>query len=501
MKRSDRAPGRRLHPVSVFFFIAKSIKDLLYPLIALIISTVLRGEAEPLWVAGGILLFLVVTVSIGLLAWLRFTYTIDGGVLHVGHGLIIRKKLSVPRDRVQSFVTAAGLLHQAFGVLKLQIETAGGTKPEVILNAISRHEADYLRKALYPSPVKPAADAASPGGGEAAVPLPVEGASAPASENGLTNDAADRTTIRMRLSDILLYSATSGRVVIAIAVIGAAYSQLDNWLEETAIWENALSRFAHYRLGWIIAAVLLVAWVLGVIATTVKEYGFTVSLSDGKLVIERGLLERRHASVNLKRVQAVYVKINPMRRLLGLASIHLVTAGSTDNAGTAPLLIPIIRSSEAGKILAMFLPGYRLPGDLHRLTRRSLGGYLTVPVALAGLAAIPGLIWIPYGFGWSALALPLAAGSWSYMRYRQTAWMADDDQLAIRFGSFSSHLALIPKRRVQWHGASVSPFQTRRKLTNFKVALASGPGQADFGIRHMPQESGRELTDWLRRKD
>ncbi|EXX90739.1 PH domain-containing protein [Paenibacillus darwinianus] len=500
MKKSDRATGRRLHPVSVFFFIAKSIMDLLYPLIALILSTVFRGEAKPLWVAGGILLFLAVTVFIGLLTWLRFTYTIDGGVLHVEHGLFIRKKLSVPRDRMQSFDTAAGLLHQVFGVVKLQIETAGGTKPEVVLNAISRQEADYVRKALYPSHAKHAADMESPVT-ESAVPLPHGAASAPAAQNGFANETPDGPTKRMRLSDIVLYSATSGRVVIAIAVIGAAYTQLDNWLEDTVLWNNVLSRFAHVRLGWLIAAVFVFAWVLGVITTTIKEFGFTVSLSQDKLVIERGLLERRHASINLKRVQAVYMKINPVRSLLGLASIHLVTAVSTDKGGTPSLLIPIVKRSEAGQILEMLLPGYRLSSDLHRLTRRSLGGYLTIPVTLAAFAAIPGLIWNPYGFGWFSLALPLGTGLWSYMRYRQTAWSAEGDQLTIRYGSFSAHLALIPKKRVQWYGTTVSPLQMRRELTSFAVAVASGSGQADFRIRYMTEQSGLELTEWLRRKD
>ncbi|WP_051588006.1 PH domain-containing protein, partial [Paenibacillus darwinianus] len=71
----------------------------------------------------------------------------------------------------------------------------------------------------------------------------------------------------------------------------------------------------------------------------------------------------------------------------------------------------------------------------------------------------------------------------------------------IRYGSFSAHLALIPKKRVQWYGTTVSPLQMRRELTSFAVAVASGSGQADFRIRYMTEQSGLELTEWLRRKD
>src|SRR5690606_41338100 len=46
--------------------------------------------------------------------------------LHIEYGLFVRKQRFVPFERIQSIHMTEGILHRLFGVVKLEIETAGG---------------------------------------------------------------------------------------------------------------------------------------------------------------------------------------------------------------------------------------------------------------------------------------------------------------------------------------------------------------------------------------
>jgi len=504
MKNYDAEATRRQHPISILFFIAGNVKNLLYPMLAFLVSAIVRDDVQPIWVYGGVSLFLVLTVTTGILSWLRYTYRFEGGYLHVEYGIFVHKKLSIPRARVQSIDMSAGLVHRLFGVLKLQIETAGGNKPEVTLSAIGKQEAAFMQAELHRAPEAgelPAADSPA---------LPTDEVSA--SEPSATHAAQEASKLpampeypmlKLPLPAILLYSATSGRVFLVLAALGAIYSQVDDWIESSTLWDTL---FASADLGiaqiiGVAVAGMIIAWLLGVLLTTAKEYGFTLMVQDGKIVTVRGLVERKQATVSLKRVQAVYMKQNLLRRWLGLVSVHIVTAGSIDKLNQSHLLCPLIKQSEVDALLAQFAPGYYVPERVERLTRRSVSGFLTMPVTIAVLVSVPGFIWIPYGLGWTAIAIPAFVAVWSCLRYKQTGWTFDDRLLAVHYGAFSRNVALVPRRRVQIYGTLVSPFQTRKKLATLRVSLASGPAAASFHIVHLPQENACDIMLWLRQRN
>ncbi len=491
---------RRQHPISILFFIAGIVKNLLYPMLAFLVSAIVRDDLQPIWVYGGALLFLILSITTGILSWLRFTYRFEGGYLHVEHGLLVRKKLSIPRSRVQSIDMSAGLVHRLFGVLKLQIETAGGTKPEVTLSAIGKQEAALLQAELH----RVHADEAEPAAMADASNVMLTQGDEPAVEAiqpppPAALFASQYPTHKITFLEILLYSATSGRVFLALAALGAVYSQLDDWVESSELWDTLFAS-ADLGVGQIIGIVLagaFIAWLIGVMLTTAKEYGFTIMLQDDKLVTVRGLIERKQATVSLKRIQAVYMKQNALRRLLGLVSVHIVTAGSVDKLNQSHLLCPIVKRRDADALLARFAPGYYVPAQVDRLTSRSLGGFMTMPIVIGMLIAVPGIVWIPYDLGWLLLIIPLYAALWSWLRFKHTGWKIEGQLLAIHYGAFSRSIALVPRKRVQIYGTRISPFQMRKKLATLRVSLASGPAAASFHIVHLPEEQALGILQWL----
>jgi len=482
---------RRQHPISILFFIVKIVKDMIYPFIAFALSTALRDDVHPLLFWGGVAVFTAAVIVLGTLAWFRYVYRLAANVMHVEHGLIIRKRLTIPRDRVQSVDTSAGIVQRLFGVQKLVIETAGSRKPEVVMSAVSAAEAERIRAAL----VKDVPAAAAPGGSPEIRP------DAPASA---APPGVGDVVYRVPTGRILLYSATSGRIFLSLVIIMALYSQVEDWLGNLGLFDSvapeALLPSSAADWAKLAAAAFVLIWLLGTAVITVKEYGFTIERHGGKLLIRRGLLERKQFSVAIERIQAIHVHQNLLRRLFGCASVSLVTFASIRNDGQIhSLLCPLIPMRDLPGLLESFTPEAVWPDRFERPGREALTGHVALPLAVSVALAVPGWIWIPGGYGWTALALPAAALLYGVLRHRQAGWHLRDDQIVVRFGGFSLQLAVIPRRRIQWFRLKVSPLQARRGLATLQLVTASSAFAAAWKIRHIPRRTAEEMMFRLRR--
>ena len=58
-------------------------------------------------------------------------------------------------------------------------------------------------------------------------------------------------------------------------------------------------------------------------------YDFTVTEKNNRLIITRGLLEKKRVTIPLHRVQAVKIVENPFRQMLGLATVVVESAGGS----------------------------------------------------------------------------------------------------------------------------------------------------------------------------
>ena len=88
---------------------------------------------------------------------LGFRYHLADGELIVREGVLFRTERHIPLGRVQSVVQRRNVLHRAFGVTELRLESSGGTRPEAVMSVITANEADRLERVL-----RSAARAAAP---------------------------------------------------------------------------------------------------------------------------------------------------------------------------------------------------------------------------------------------------------------------------------------------------------------------------------------------------
>jgi putative membrane protein len=285
-----------------------------------------------LTVTGSARAFVVVALALALVGpvvrWMRFRYTIAGDVLILEGGLLFRWRREIPFARIQSVDVVQKLRHRLFGVVELRIEVIGGRSTEASFPALKPPEAERLRSIVL--------------SGEQTVPV----------------QEASPHLARMTPADLLLAGATGGRVAVVALMLGYAQQLLP---EEAAYgYAERLAQTGLVAIALLVAGFLLVSVAVSLVATVVVYWDFTVRCEGGRVVITRGLLERRRALIPLNRVQALRVAENPVRRLLGLASVSAVLAGYTANkeeGEETSVVLPVARKEQAlglvGELLAL----------------------------------------------------------------------------------------------------------------------------------------------------
>src|SRR4051812_21111575 len=114
-------------------------------LIGLVVAGTAGGHGS-WWSLGGALAVVVA----GMLRWVTTTYRISAEPVQVRKGLVRRRLLTVPRDRIRTVDVTANALHRSLGLAKVEVGTGRTDRKDdaVKLDALHADEATRLREEL-----------------------------------------------------------------------------------------------------------------------------------------------------------------------------------------------------------------------------------------------------------------------------------------------------------------------------------------------------------------
>ncbi|MGB3664000.1 PH domain-containing protein, partial [Mycolicibacter algericus] len=305
----------------------------------LLIAVVVFGSAtdNSAWV----LAVVGVIAVVGVTRWFTTTYRIEpdseAGRVQLRSGLLRRKVLSVPRNRIRSVETDARLLHRMLGLTVLRVSTgqqaAGDTMFE--LDAVESNQVPQLRRILLAHTGQPARTDAGA--------------------------VAARTTVLARWRPSWLrYSALSLSGLVTIgAAVGALYqSGAGEALRDSALhraWLAAAERFGAQQTAAAIAGLVLLAAILLAVLRSALTYGnLVLSRSSGAagdvLELSHGLLRVRHHSYDMRRLRGGTLRRPLLVRLFGGARLDAAMTGVT-GAGESSILLPPCPRATAEQVL------------------------------------------------------------------------------------------------------------------------------------------------------
>lgn len=455
---------RRMHPVSPFLGLVGFDPRTLLALGALIAG---GGRGALVAVALGAL------VTTRLVEWWRTSYELAEDRLVVRSGLLNRTTRIVAPARVQQVEVIRRLRHRLAGLTAVTIELAesGSGDRAIVLDAVTAAEAQRIQDTL---------ERARRSGG---VPLGPDAPPAPPPAPLLTVS-----------SGLLALGGVTGAPLLLVPL--AAFTFADE------VGELAGDRVDPGGLeGPGLAAALvvgLVVWVAFAAGQMVLRHGgLTVSRSGGDLRISRGLVERRMSVIPVARVQLVEISATLVRRVFGLATVDVRTAGVLELEGSGSLdnAIPIAGSDDATRIAAELLR--RSDGSVPQPDRphpaaarwRSL---------LRRLPAVGAVTVIAAAAGGRTAALVAAAGGLTVAAVGSARWWAslghtlERDVVAARSGVWNRSLRFGRLDKVQSVSVGQGPVQRLLGLHTVTAHLAGGGTR--IVVRDVSTDGARRLV-------
>jgi len=463
---------QRQHPAAA---LAKSFDIIRQNIITVLVILFIGGGGEQssftLYWLGGSFLFLLIW---GIASWYRFRFRVEEGELTIEHGVIIKKKLYLTSDRIQVIDISAGVVQRLFGLVAVEVKTAGSTSKQAKINAISRQRAEELKRLLRSK----------------------ENLS---TEVGETNKT-DEKIYALEKQDLLVAATTSGQLGVALSVVGGAFSQLDQIVSEEQMIrfvENNIPRATSLTviLATIIVA-LVVSWGFSFLSTIIKYYDFEVVVRNDELLISRGLFERTQLTIPFDRIQAVQIKEELLRQPFGYASLVIESAGYGEKEGNSATLFPIIHKHKMFEFIDEVIPEYHVQvKDRAGISRLGLRRYLLRMLWITLPAIALGWAFVPYGvFAWVLLVPALVLG---YQQWRDAEVASAENTLVMTSRLLSKTTAIIKKYRMQATRITQNPFQSRLDLCNLTVYVASGNQGRSFTVRELTEQHAFDYRDWL----
>lgn len=461
---------QRQHPIAA---LSRAFGLIRGNLITILVFLFVGAQSEEFpflwWIGGGFALLLV----LGTAAWWRFLYRVEEGELQIKSGIFVRKNLYLTKDRIQVIDISSGVLQRMFGLVKVDIQTAGSTSREASLEAITLSKAREIRRMLRDEAVE---------------------AEGPESEE--SDEEKKREIYSLPGKDLLIAASTSGRFGIALSILGTLFSQIEPVIRENEMFEYMFGLLPSQTDTLLVISIILifvaVAWLISFFSTLFMYGDFNVEVREDELVISRGIFEKKRITIPYKRIQAIYVNEGLLRQPLGYGSVHLESAGYGDDKGTGSIvLFPLISRKKISKLLAKILPDYNLKIDGYSPPFRAMRRYIFRAAFL--LTLITAFIyWVFSTTNWIWL-LPIVSIGWGWLKYKNAALAWDDENVMIRNRRLSKTTAIVKRGRIQDMSLSASWIQRFRGLVTLNVNVASGDHGKSFMVQDMDREIGRYI--------
>lgn len=462
--------AERQHPVAAITKVLEIIKGNFISLLVLLFVT--SGSSESMISLFGILSVVLILLVAGILSWLRFTYRIVDGELRIEQGIFVRKNIYLSKERIQVIDIKAGVLQRLFGLVEVEVKTAGSSSKEAKISAISREKAERLKAALRSDKTEHFEIAEK--------------------EKGY-----DRYKISAK--ELVITACTSGSFGIALSIVGTVFSQVDQVLSEEQLisYLEAIipASVSTNMIVYMVIVVIIISWLLSFLGTMIKYYGFTLTVRDKELIIRQGLFEQRQLTIPFNRIQAIQIKEGLIRQPFGYASMILESAGYGDQQGNSTTLYPLIAKKNVREFLQKVVPEYANlsldvsppPKAIRRYLFRMLLGSL--------LLIIPAWWFLPYGA--YSLILLLPALLLGFAQYHDARIGDAGRMLTIQSRVLSKTTAMIQKKRIQRVSVSQNPLQKRLGLLSYMVTVASGSHGRTFSIRELDEPVAAGYFDWV----
>jgi len=376
---------QRMHPMMMLVQYIASVKSMFFVILLLF---VIRIADDSLWVQlgrWGVLIYLAFELVHVMLNWFRTEYILLEKGIEFFEGVLQKKQRYLAYSRVQNVQRKKPFYLQAFHLVMLRLETgAEGQEATLVFPALKEKDAAHIEQILETQ--KKQADVS------------------------LVEQAQkEKRTVHFISStkDILKASFLSFSYFAIIPLGWTVFSNIKEVVNTEKIESSFLDWFtgSWWMMGLVLVGLLLLVALFGLSRAYIKYGKYEITSDVERIYIRSGVLNEQHFSIRKQQVQAIALKQSLLKRMLGLVTAELVTAGALDeHMKGSNTLYPFLPVKEARSIIEALLPTFEIREEMQKLPMASyIARLLRIPwLFLFGLGGL--LIFKP---AWWYLALLL----------------------------------------------------------------------------------------------
>lgn len=454
---------QHLHPFSIFIlilnFIKKSWRDLLPALIGI-------GIAGSSWINFWLILPVVlVGIVFAILYWWRFTFAIQDEQLIIEKGIFSRTSIQIPKQKVQVMDTQSSLLQQFLGLETLSIETAG-TDENAKLIGIKADVSTGIQMALR-NTQKSNVDTLE-----------------------LTIEQKDTYTSYSLSNYQLFVHAVSSKSVTMIMI--AVFYALQFWGENDSNEEirnrgQEVILMIEDHLFAALSLFLFFSLIVAVVYSFIRYFNFSLTITNGDLLISHGLFEKKKQTIPIKRIQSFLLTKNPVLALFGQFRLFIESAGTSARGGMGTFMVmPVLKHELFQRLFEETFTTSELPQYSVKPPIRALSKFLRRSLLFPVFVYLLARFFVGFSDWWVLSLFIFFPLGW--ISYRYSAIGISKDFVCVRSRLFIQEEAYLPIKRIQSIEMHQSWFQKRAGLASLSIHTKTGSHKRSHTIHYLNTE-------------
>jgi putative membrane protein len=412
------------------------------------------------------------TIVSSLIKFFFFRFYILNDELIIKKGWLKKEVIVVPLQKIQTVHIEESFLHNALGIVKFSVDTAGSSNTEVTIDALSRPMANALRAQLDAKEYKK-------------------------DETDVKHTSFSIPILSLSGKDLLKLSLSANHVEAFFIMLSFGFGIYDNIrrINESIVTQaTGLVPQSSFLIAIIlIGMVLIITVFISTIRICLKFYGLSVTHIPSGFYIKAGLTNVKERLVSFQKIQFISWRANWIRKQLGLWILEYKIAGADDIKNKMKVEVPVTRYS----YIAALINHYQaVPETENLIPIRIHSSYFSRRLLLIGL--LPALILISITWQWWEygslffIALPLLIGVKSFLLQRRFKLYANEDVVYIDKSAYGTERILLKWFKLQSVVLKQSLYQQRKNLATLVLYTAGG----SIHIPYISLEAARQIANY-----
>lgn len=483
MKKSDLFSPQRQSTAAIILILLKFVRLIirqLWPLVLVILLNP-KGSIEA-WIGVVVGVMAVISLIGSVIEYFRFYYWVSHDHLIIERGFLRRIKLNIPFERIQSIDFERNIVHQAFNVVRVKVDSAGSNKDEASFDALDISQAELLRDYILAQKAEMRT--------EEQVSLG-------------TLEESRELILHLKPMDLLKIGVSQNHLrtaAIIFAFFLAIAEDINEALDNIDLFGRISNELEHAVKGSLlfvfiaIPVFLLISFFVSLIRTVFVYFDMKFWRTSTGFKLNSGLLTRREKSAQQHKIQLISWATNPLRRLFGIFKLSLYQASSAEVIGDKSIAVPGCYKSHVDKTIASVIP--EAPGadyEEHRIHKSArfrfilfAGIFPCIGLSILGIILDRQLAFAVW------LYLPIAIWM-GHVYYRKKRIFLHPDLAMIKSGIIGDDFKLLQLYKVQAVSIHQSFYQWRKDLATVSLYTASG----DVSVPFIPISKAEQLRDYV----